>query len=350
MHEPHHQQFILYQLKCHYKELVKRFERMRTGIKYIIIAFVLFAQLSCDKWMEIYPPNGLIRDEFWKKKEDVEAVLMSAYSSFASMDKMLFLHGELRGDLLTSPTSSNQSENEQNIMENNISPKNEYCNWKGFYKVINLSNEVIKNAPLVYEIDNTFTEYQLKSIVSEAYFIRSLCYFYLVRIYKEVPLLLEPAESDNVGIYLPKSTEEVILDQIVKDLKANREFAPSGSFATLEETKGRASKAAYDALLADIELWRFNYEEVLIHVNKIELNKEIVLMPQSKWFQIFFPGNSLESIFEFQFDSNLGEGNSLFGLTYRTSNQYYPSQKAIQMFSFKTAAETWIVLVRSTVG
>ncbi len=39
--------------------------------------------------------------------------------------------------------------------------------------VINYCNEVIKNAPLVREIDDTFTDYQLQSFLSEAYFLRS---------------------------------------------------------------------------------------------------------------------------------------------------------------------------------
>ena len=39
----------------------------------------------------------------------------------------------------------------------------------------------------------------MQSLVSEAYFLRSLSYFYLVRIYKDVPLMLEPSENDEVN-------------------------------------------------------------------------------------------------------------------------------------------------------
>jgi len=306
---------------------------MKNIARYIITALMLITSFSCSDYLDLLPPNGLIRDEFWKEKGDAEAVLMAAYETFAGMDEKLFLLGEIRGDMLQA--GGNQNDDEKNIMENNIYPDNEFCNWGTFYNVINYCNAVIKNAPLVQKIDNTFTDYQLKSILAEAYFLRSLSYFYLVRIYKEVPMLLEPAETDDVDIYLPKSSEEVVLDQIVSDLKSNREFAPSGSFATLEETKGRVSKAAYDALLADIELWRFNYNEVLIHVAKIEDTNEFTLMPSARWFEIYYPGNSLESIFEFQFDENLDQSNHLFSLTQRNSNRYKPSQKAVLMFGFK---------------
>lgn len=310
---------------------------MRSITKYFYLILLVFVQYGCDDYFEILPSNGLIRDEFWNTKEDVRSVLMASYELFASMDRELFLQGELRGDMLAG--KGNQSWNERNIMENNIYSTNDFCNWKDYYVIINNCNEVIKNAPLVQKIDNTFNDFRMKSIVAEAYFLRSLSYFYLVRIYRDVPLILEPSESDNADFFPPKSNEDVVLSQIVSDLIENRSFAPSGGFPTIEENRGRASKAAYDALLADIALWRYQYEEVLTHIKKIEDSEEYVLMPTAKWFEIFYPGNSLESIFEFQFDGNLNQYNSLYGLTQRFSNQYGPSQTAIQMFSKQLSTE-----------
>jgi len=310
---------------------------MKLKVKYSVILFILLMQISCNNWLESLPPNGLIREEFWQSKEDVEAVLMAAYELFASMDRTLFLQGELRGDLLFG--GSNQPSRERSIAENNIYPDNNYCDWTPYYKIINHCNEVIKNAPLVQEIDNTFTDFRKQSLMAEAYFIRGLAYFYLVRIYNEVPLVLEPSETDNSDFYIPKSTESEVLNKVVIDLKQYREFAPSGGFSTIIENKGRASKPAFDALLADIALWRFEYDEVLEHVEKIENSGEIELMKGGEWFQIFNPGNSIEGIFEFQFDGNLNQRNGTFGLTQRFSNLYFPSQKATEMFGKENANE-----------
>jgi hypothetical protein len=310
---------------------------MKRKIKYFLLTLMLLIQVSCNSWMELIPPEGLIKEEFWKTKEDVEAVLMAAYESLSVMDRSLFLYGELRGDLLKGGLT--QSSEEQNIMENNIYPDNSFCNWANFYKVINYCNEVIKNAPLVQKIDNTFTDFHKQGYMAEAYFLRSLCYFYLVRIYHEVPLMLDPTDSDNTDVYLPKSTEEEVLTQIVNDLNENRAFAPSGSFITVAANKGRASKAAYDALLADIALWRFKYDEVLSHVEKIEAVEDLLLMPGAKWFEIFYPGNSLESIFEFQYDGNIDQPNGTYDLTQQNSLQYSSSQKAIEMFAYEFTNE-----------
>jgi len=304
---------------------------MDKKIKYIIAVLLVMISISCNDWLELLPPGGLIREEYWKTKQDVKAVLMATYEKFASMDQMLFIFGEIRADMLLGDI--NQPNREELLMESNIFPDNDICSWSEFYSIINSANEVIKNAPLVQEIDNTFTDFERQGLVAEAYFLRSLGYFYLVRLYGQVPLVLKPTETDDADIYLPKSTEDEVLDQVMADLEANRSFAPSGGFSTIAENKGRASKAAFDALLADIALWRFDYEAVVQHVERIEAIEEIEMVPSNRWFEIFYPGNTLEGILEFQFDGNLNQRNSTFGLTSRYSYRYDPSQTALNMFA-----------------
>ncbi len=310
---------------------------MRKKIKYLLVTILVLTQISCNDWLELIPPSGLIREEFWKTRADVEAVLMAAYSNFSHLDGKLFVLGEIRADMVTNGPSLGGDQ--LKLMENNIYPDNGECNWQSFYEVINYCNEVIKNAPLVQEVDNTFTDYQEQSLVAEAIFLRSLAYFYLVRVYGDVPLVLEPTETDDADFYLTNSSDETVLNQIVTDLETNKPFAPSESFKTIRENKGRASKAAFDALLADIALWRFQYDKVIEHVNSIIASDKFELMPSGKWFELFYPGNSLEGIFEFQFDGTLSQNNSMWGLTNRNAYQYLPSQKALEMLSFEYSSE-----------
>ena len=310
---------------------------MKRNARYFLFITLTFSLLSCNEWIELQPPDGLVREEYWKTKEDVETLLMSAYETLASMDRALFLHGEIRADMVTG--DDNQKTDEQLIAESNIYPDNGLCNWKDFYSVINSCNEVIKNAPEVKLIDNTFTDFQMQNLISEAIFMRSLTYFYLVRIYKDVPLVLEPSESDNVDFYVEKSTEEEVLDHIIADLEAYRLLAPNGNFTTIEENKGRASKNAYEALMADIYLWRFEYEKVIEHVGFIEASGEYFLLPGGLWFELYYPGNSPESIFELQFDGERNQRNGTFDLTFYLGEQYDPSQKALELFSFGFSRE-----------
>jgi len=303
---------------------------MKIFLKLALLMLVLSAQFSCNEWLELPPREGLIREEFWKTKEDVEAVVMGAYSSFSSMDEKLFKYGEIRGDLLKG--DYNLSGEERMIMEGSIYPNNGVSNWSDFYKVINYCNEVIHYAPQVQDKDNTFTDYLMYGFLSEAYYLRSLSYFYLVRIFKDVPLVLEPTLTDDSPVYPFKATETEVLDQITDDLEMARDWATVDGYLTLVENKGRATKAAFDALLADIYLWRFDYEKVLQYVANIENNINYQLVPGSRWFENYSPGNTLEGIFEFQFDDALNQANSMFGLTENNAHQYDPSDYAIELF------------------
>ncbi len=311
---------------------------MKRIIRYKIPLLLMLLMTSCNDWLELIPPSGLIREEFWKTKEDVEAVLMGAYETMAGMDEQFFLYGELRADMVTG--DYNQNGEQKKMAESNIYPDNYLCNWEKFYQVINYCNDVLKNAPLVQEIDNTFTPFKLNGIMAEATFLRSLSYFYLVRIFGDVPFLIKPTESDDSDFYLPQTTTSEILERIVIDLEEMRNYAASDSYISLAEIKGRASKAAFDALLADIALWNFEYNKVIGYVDRIlTTNKDIQLMPSARWFEMFYPGNSMESIFEFQFDNSLNQNNHMYGLTNRYSYNYDPSTKAVEKFARKFAVE-----------
>ena len=58
---------------------------MKIFLKLTLIVSALFLQFSCNEWLELEPPNGLIREEFWQTKEDVESAVMGAYHTFAAM-------------------------------------------------------------------------------------------------------------------------------------------------------------------------------------------------------------------------------------------------------------------------
>ena len=306
-------------------------------IRFILLLLALTMQFSCSDYLEHLPPNGLVREEFWQTKEDVEAVLMGAYQSFAAMDGNLFTYGEARADMVAIH-GNYQWSNDYKLMQSNIYPENALCNWEKFYKVINYCNEVLKNAPKVMKVDQTFTDFQLKGYLAEAHFLRSLSYFYLVRIFKDVPLVLEPSESDGVDFYLPQTKGEEVLAEMRKFLDEYRPFA-ADRIESLDELKGRANKAAFDALLADMALWNFDYAACIEYSDRIISNENFVLMPSTMWFQLYYPGNSLEGIFEFQFDYRYNQNNSTFGMTNRNAYQYLPSQIAIEMFAYEYTVE-----------
>src|SRR3546814_8638652 len=69
---------------------------------------------------------------------------------------------------------------------NSFSSEVDYI-WRNCYKNINLTNTIIASAAQV-----AMNERQKARIVSEAKFIRALSYFWLVQLFGDVPLPLEP--------------------------------------------------------------------------------------------------------------------------------------------------------------
>ena len=280
---------------------------MKKKIIIICSLFIILFYSGCEDWLNTLPPDGLVFDEFWQTKEDVEAVIMGAYQQFTKMDEKLFIYGEIRGDMIAE--TNNTPNNLRQIISGNLFPENEYSNWADFYKIINYCNNVIKYAPEVMKLDITFTQIQMESYVSEAKAIRALTYFYLIRIFKDVPFVLEPSDNDNVNFFYPKTDGNVILSAIKEDLKQARLVSDYGN---LRDNKGRITPAAVNAILADICLWNFEYEEALIYLNRIISSEKYFLQPSISWFEIYNPGNSLEGIFELHFDDALGQTNSLY--------------------------------------
>lgn len=300
-------------------------------IRVLLIASVFIG--SCSDWLEIYPTSGQINEEFWQTKEDIESVLMGAYRTFADMDAVLLLHGELRADMVQS--MNNTSSSLEKIKDGIIEPSNSFNRWDDFYKAINYCNLVLSNSDAVLNIDPTFTEVQLVYYQSEAKFLRGLAYFYLVRIFNDVPYITEPTKADDSKLYYPNVSGDSILTEVAAELSLiGKNFLPI-DYGVLEFNKGRATYSAVQALLSDIALWQFRYQDCLGHIQNIEESNifGIEILPSEQWRDIFFPGNSIESIFEFQFSDADAESNTLFGITYGTDIEIEASTSALEMFS-----------------
>ena len=122
---------------------------------------------------------------------------------------------------------------------------------------------VIAHAPGVREIDDTYTEGAMNAHLSEAYFMRALMYFYLVRNFKEVPLVTTPYEDDSTPFSIAKSSEEEILKQIKADVQTALDSGGAKEFYDNDNwnaSKGRATKWALYALMSEVSLWTEDYD------------------------------------------------------------------------------------------
>ena len=297
-------------------------------LKYILVLFIVVSLSACDKYLTLEPQDGIVRQDFWKTKEQVAAAVNGCYASLLNtqLAENLFLWGELRADMLEPFAATS---NELNVINVNIQPTNPITNWAPFYQTINNCNTVIEFAPQVLNSDNTFNETALNGYVGEALALRSLMYFYLVRTFKEVPLKLKSTSNDEDNLQIPKSTEAEILDQIIKDLKLAEQYTLT-TYKNKDQDKGRITKYAVQTILADVYLWKNDYENCIAYCNKvIQSNQFGLVSGDSNWFgTVFYQGASSESIFELYFNSL--KPNPFYAMFAQTNRRFKSAIRVVQ--------------------
>lgn len=277
----------------------------------ISLFFVACLTTSCNDWLDILPNNEQVTDNYWKSKEDVEAVIASGYYYLRQAVPSFIAWGEVRGGTIyTTNTSVSYLQNF------NITPSNTTCNYATVYKIIGMANSVLKYAPTVIQEDDTYYASVMNSHLCEAYFLRAYCYLLLVKNFRDVPLIVEAYVNDDAEYAVPKSAEAEIISQIKKDVEAA--IATGAAKSEYEDTdglywtsKGRATRWALYALMADACLWNHDYDECIRYCNYIldvdendTSNRPRFISNPSQWFEIFYPGNSNESIFEVQWEAS----------------------------------------------
>lgn len=280
--------------------------------KYILIialAIGMFSWTSCSDYLVVKPQGQVDLADFWKSESDVDAVISTCYREYLTSTNVskFIIWGEVRSDNLTG--SFNISLDQKRIIDGNILPTNAYTSWSSLYKIINYCNTILHYAPMV--VDPNFTVAELNAKKAEALTLRSLAYFYLVRVYKDVPMVLEASLSDQQDYNVPQSPEEVVLDQIESDLLQAEGWAIS-TYGKKEYNKGRITKAAVRALLADVYLWRNKYTECVTYCDKIieDTQFKLIKADDNPYNLIFGNKNSTESIFELQYSLTSNTSNS----------------------------------------
>ncbi len=119
--------------------------------------------------------------------------------------------------------------------------------WSLFTKAIYDSGKIITETP-VNEADNSKEAVALRAVVGEAYFVRGLSYFYLVRLFGDVPLILTPEDAEKKDMQRV-SVADIYDKAIVPDMERAVKWLPATSRTNDASTP---SKWAAEAALGDI--------------------------------------------------------------------------------------------------
>lgn len=180
-----------------------------------------------------------------------------------------------------------------------------YDPWLTCYSVIAQSNNLINNLR-----DNSgpaVSESVLQTVIAEAHFSRALAYFYLVRLFGNVPII----ENNLAYVENPMINTNPV-DDVYTLIKRDFQFAADHLPARVRGSNyGEnvwVSKGTAQSLLAKVHLYRKEYAEAVALSNEVIASGEFKLyggteMPEKTFGDLFLikNNNNEESIFSWQF-------------------------------------------------
>ena len=221
-----------------------------------ILYFIIGAMLltSCEDFLDSSNKTKKDSSNFPQTEADVSQLLTGVYSILGRPEPLgsLFFVSELMSDdrLGGGGTDDKSCKAIDQFKKDGDDTFNNP--WRAMYFGVYRSNYLLSSLDDV----EWNSEESKNKILGEAHFLRAYFYFDLVRMFGEVPLMIDP-EPVNI----PKSPASEIYAQIASDLKTSIELLPSVKFQDIDRAKdlGRVTKWAAEALMARVFLFYTGY-------------------------------------------------------------------------------------------
>jgi hypothetical protein len=274
---------------------------MKNKLKIIGVVFIcVFFSVSCSNVLEEELTGDLTADGVFVDEEGIDFVLNGAYASLSSFigatgttDAGWTLIG-FGTDTYTNGSDGNYKYFNTYDSDLNASSPVVTESWNEFYRGINAANTVINRAPNALE-DN---DEKLLEVTAQAKFLRGYIYFWLARVWGPVHYTEEETqEAQTEASRMPLAE---LYPKIIEDLKFAEENLPGE-----QNEYGKATKWAAKAVLADLYLFRQNYEEAAKYSEDIISNGPFSVL--ENFSDLWDPDNEQNSevIWSIQFADNL---------------------------------------------
>ncbi|MBR2883038.1 MAG: RagB/SusD family nutrient uptake outer membrane protein, partial [Prevotella sp.] len=226
--------------------------------KYISILLGGLMMASCVDTV-LLPDDKTVDEDFWQSKSDVSMMVNGAYSKMTGADVIskLIVWGGFRSDelLLVSNINDGTRNSLLEIEEVNIETTNAFSAWAPIYSVINNCNIVLQKAEPVMSIDPNYTNGDYETDRSQMLALRALCYFYLVRTFRDVPYTTTAYMNSSQDMTIRQLSPDSVLINCIADLEEAEKNALSAAASGWQRV-GWINKEAIHSILADIYLWR----------------------------------------------------------------------------------------------
>lgn len=263
---------------------------------------------GCSNFLDEENLSNYTQDNYFKESSHAEASINAIYSTLRFVNGGGDFYGESPFMMLEFPTGLantevGQSQNNNTLRTLTADADNSYVYnwWRNSYLGISNANLSIARIPEL-EMDEKL---KLK-LLGEAYFLRAFYYYNLVRIFGDIPLIINPVDANSTDLYPKRTDQKLVYEQIISDLiVAEKSGLPETS------STGRVSLGAVKSFLSSVYLTMAGYPLNLgkpYYTLAAQKSKEVL---DKNWYQLFANYKDLRN------KSNENKGEFIF------QNQYY---------------------------
>lgn len=291
---------------------------MKYLIHKLILCGVLIVVSSCSDFLKEEDPSNIAPETYFTLAEHAEPVINATYENlrFFSAGAGIFSQNFQLLDALSGITKTETAQNSDlnNLYGFSYTGDNLHLGqwWRELYEGVANANLAIDK---INKIPPPFADADKKKWLGHAHFLRALHYFYLVRLWGEVPLVTEPIyDVSSPDMFPERSSVASIYETIESDLL----IAEGAGFAMKDES-GRASLGAVKALLANVYLTMAGYplskgneyyQKAADKANEVITSTQFDLFPTYALLHERTQKNKVEHIFMVQYSvgANIDNG------------------------------------------
>jgi hypothetical protein len=285
-------------------------------ISLVIALGVCISNLSCKKFVEVSPPvTSLVSTSVYATNSTAASAVTGIFITMAGNSigggkyGISVLSGLSADELKLSAISPDNVLNHSYI--NALESRDGYIFWSDLYNCIYQANSAIEGISASHGVTPSISH----QLIGEAKFIRAFCYFYLLNIYGDVPLVLSIDYKINATI--SRSSKDNVYQQIVADLKDAQSLLTDNYLTPLGTTttsRVRPNKIAATALLATVYLYQQKWSNAESEATTVINNTNLSLLTD---LNSVFLATSTEAIWQLEIPDN--GFNTADGGTFLTS-------------------------------
>ncbi|HWK08129.1 MAG TPA: RagB/SusD family nutrient uptake outer membrane protein [Puia sp.] len=268
------------------------------------VGLFIFPQSSCTKLVEVEAPvTSTSEVNVYTSDATAAAVLTGIYTNISNSYfsnggiASLSLFAGLSADelkLYNGSTNTTYIRYYTNALS--TSPPLIADFWNAFYPVIFIANSAIEGLAN----SNSLTPAIKQQLVGEAKFIRAFCYFYLVNLYGDVPLITGTDYTVNAVFF--RTLKSRIYQQIIADLKNAQTLLSSNyldaTLLNITDKRVRPTQGAAAALLARVYLYTGDWVDAEAEATNVITNTGAYNLIND--LNSVFLANSKEAIWQLQ--------------------------------------------------